>query len=128
MNDLPDINTIEDLNRLPWEPYEFGKIPKRAGCYRFIDIEQGKVVYVGTSKNIWHRTMKHIASGKLDKSKHRVEVVLESDNARRLMIEARYLDLCKPELNQREQHHYWRKLTPNDREEIIRRAYEKIYG
>ena len=82
---------------------------KGCGCYRFID-EVGKVIYVGSAKNIDRRIHSHFSkSGHLPKkcydSVARIEVLKCESYGKALDNEIYFINKYKPKFNHRDKSH-----------------------
>ena len=127
-NRLPILDTVDDLKSLSWKRYNQLDLLNQGGVYCIYDTEQEVVIYAGTSKNIGYRLYEHKYSGKYDKSKHELWAIIENDETIRLLIESKVISLWRPTQNQRNQVIYLKKITNEEAEEELERAYRRMFG
>ena len=105
---------------------------KGCGCYRFID-EVGKVIYVGSAKNIDRRIHSHFSkSGHLPKdcynSVARIEVLKCESYGKALDNEIYFINSYKPEYNKRDKsRNIDSKVVKNDDEYKYLDSKWKLY-
>jgi len=126
-NRLPILDTVADLKTLGWQRWSPNKLSGKSGVYCIYDIENEVIAYVGTSNELGRRINEHIYSGKYIASRHEIWVVIENDEMTRLLIESRVISLCKPAQNKRNQRSYWKKLTEEEIENEMERAYRAVF-
>ena len=104
---------------------------KGCGCYRFID-ELGKVIYVGSAKNIDRRIHSHFSkSGHLPsecyKSVAMVEVTKTDSYGKALDLEQYLINKYKPRYNKRDKSHNINSRVVKDEEEYNKLEHWRIY-
>ena len=104
---------------------------KGCGCYRFID-ELGKVIYVGSAKNIDRRIHSHFSkSGHLPKKCYDSVAIIEvckcQDYATALALEQYLINKYKPRYNKRDKSHNINSRVVKDEEEYNKLEHWRIY-
>ena len=104
---------------------------KGCGCYRFID-EVGKVIYVGSAKNIDRRIHSHFSkSGHLPKKCYNSVAIIEvckcQDYATALALEQYLINKYKPRYNKRDKSHNINSRVVKDEEEYNKLEHWRIY-
>ena len=101
------------------------------GCYRFID-ELGKVIYVGSAKNIDRRIHSHFSkSGHLPKECYQsvaiVEVTKTESYGKALDLEQYLINKYKPRYNKRDKSHNINSKVVKDEEEYDKLEHWRTY-
>lgn len=101
------------------------------GCYRFIN-EYGKVIYVGSAKNIDRRVHSHFSkSGHLPKecyqSVARIEVLKCESYGKALDLEQYLINKYKPHYNKRDKSHNINSRVVKDEEEYDKLEHWRMY-
>ena len=104
---------------------------KGPGCYRFIN-EYGKVIYVGSAKNIDRRIHSHFSkSGHLSKECYQsvaiVEVTKTESYGKALDLEQYLINKYKPRYNKRDKSHNINSRVVKDEEEYDKLEHWRIY-
>ena len=104
---------------------------KGCGCYRFID-EVGKVIYVGSAKNIDRRIHSHFSkSGHLSKECYQsvaiVEVTKTESYGKALDLEQYLINKYKPRYNKRDKSHNINSKVVKDEEEYNKMEHWRMY-
>lgn len=104
---------------------------KGPGCYRFIN-EYGKVIYVGSAKNIDRRIHSHFSKGgHLPKECYQnvaiVEVTKTESYGKALDLEQYLINKYKPHYNKRDKSHNINSIVVKDEEEYDKLEHWRMY-